>query len=180
MINSNAHCNIEFDIGFMGFGISEEGKTLLVGFNFSNIALIAIDLLRKMLAKNPKARLSAHECLQHPWIISNNANNDSPKVQSPEDLASSMPEKKGESGDKKIIRCQDNLHPRIGESSTTDSLNCKPNSIGQGNLLNLILRSKPKDMKPGLGLNTLFECPKKKVKEFQKIVSVKMSLRELF
>ncbi len=30
----------------------------------------AIDLLKKMLMKNPKERISAKECLQHSWIVS--------------------------------------------------------------------------------------------------------------
>ena len=31
---------------------------------------LAIDILMKMLAKDPKNRISAKECLEHSWIVS--------------------------------------------------------------------------------------------------------------
>lgn len=31
--------------------------------------LKALDLMVKMLAKDPKERISARECLEHPWIV---------------------------------------------------------------------------------------------------------------
>lgn len=38
--------------------------------------LIAIDLLTKMLAKDPKVRISAKECLEHPWIVGGGGGSD--------------------------------------------------------------------------------------------------------
>jgi serine/threonine protein kinase len=49
----NKNCEIKFNIKELGYGVSDQ----------------AIDLLTKMLAKDPKVRISGRECLEHPWIV---------------------------------------------------------------------------------------------------------------
>eukprot|EP00331_Platyophrya_macrostoma_P013682 CAMPEP_0176415868 /NCGR_PEP_ID=MMETSP0127-20121128/6037_1 /TAXON_ID=938130 /ORGANISM="Platyophrya macrostoma, Strain WH" /LENGTH=596 /DNA_ID=CAMNT_0017795895 /DNA_START=34 /DNA_END=1824 /DNA_ORIENTATION=- len=54
ILMKNKNCAINFNIKDLGRGVSEQ----------------AIDLLSKMLARDPKERISGKECLEHPWIAS--------------------------------------------------------------------------------------------------------------
>jgi calcium-dependent protein kinase len=47
-----------------------KGKYSFVGDNWMNVSKEAKDLITRMLAYNPKDRISALEALNHPWIIS--------------------------------------------------------------------------------------------------------------
>ena len=62
----NKHCMVNFNISKMGHGISE----------------LAIDLLTKMLAKDPKDRMTSQECLEHPWMTSSPVANSAYKSKS--------------------------------------------------------------------------------------------------
>ncbi len=64
----NKNCEIKFNIKELGYGVSDQGKLQLQTENLME-KLLAIDLLTKMLAKDPKARISGRECLEHPWIV---------------------------------------------------------------------------------------------------------------
>ena len=41
--------------------------------NFAQVSTDGIDLLKKLLTKNPLKRPTAKQCLEHPWITSQNS-----------------------------------------------------------------------------------------------------------
>ncbi len=67
----NKNCEIKFNIK-AGHSVSDQGNVIAVAAAFI-IILLAIDLLTKMLAKDPKNRATAKECLEHVWMVSGGA-----------------------------------------------------------------------------------------------------------
>jgi len=62
----NKNCDINYNFEQYGLEISELGKILFS--TFFNLGL-ATDLMKKMLSKDPKTRISASDALNHPWIL---------------------------------------------------------------------------------------------------------------
>lgn len=61
----NKHCEVKFNLKELGYEISNS----------------AIDLLKKMLQKDPKLRISAKDALNHPWIATKGGEQEKEKPQ---------------------------------------------------------------------------------------------------
>ena len=63
----NRNCQVNYNFIDFGQVISDSGIFFSKAY-YHNI--LAVDLMKKMLAKNPQERISASEALAHPWILS--------------------------------------------------------------------------------------------------------------
>ena len=88
----NIKCQVSYDFKEMNVKVSEDGNLIFffIGHFFSlncklRICVPAIDLLKKLLAKEPNQRISAKEALGHPWIKKHNIQKNSLPFEDHED-----------------------------------------------------------------------------------------------